>query len=169
MPRRLILVIVALVAFAGCGGSEASGPRDQGKVARITDGDTIRVRMNAGPEERVRLIGIDTPEVHGQGGLRECFGKEASAELTRLIPPGTVVRLVIDVEARDRYGRLLAYVYRVQDDLHVNLEMARHGFAAALTVPPNVAFTDAFVRAAADAREADRGLWSACGGPDKAI
>ena len=170
--RRLTSVaiaVTAVVAISGCGRSEAAGPRDQGTVAKITDGDTIRVRMNIGPEEPVRLIGIDTPEVHGQGGLRECFGKEASSELARLIPPGTVVRLVIDVEARDRFGRLLAYVYRVPDDLHVNLEMARRGFAAALTVPPNVAFTDAFVEAAADARQDDLGLWSACGGPDKAI
>lgn len=170
MSRRLFaLTLLALLAVSGCGRSEAAGPRDQGRVTKITDGDTLRVDMNAGGEEKVRLIGIDTPEVHGPGGLRECFGKEASAELARLLPVGATVRLVIDAEARDQYGRLLAYVYRVSDDLHVNLEMARRGFAAPLTIPPNVAFADDFVSAAAAARDGNRGLWAACGGPDKAI
>lgn len=165
-----VALAVALLGVVGaCGGSGSDGPADQGKVTKLTDGDTLRVRLNGGAEEKVRLIGIDTPEVHGQGGLRECFGKEASAELARLVPVGTTVRLEIDAEPRDRYGRLLAYLYRVSDDLHVNLEMAERGFAAALTIPPNVAFADAFVEAAAAARDADRGLWSACGGPDKPI
>ena len=169
MRRVLVLILFATLLGAACGRSGADGPRDQGAVTKITDGDTLRIQMNAGAEEKVRLIGIDTPEVHGQGGLRECFGKEASAELARLLPIGAEVRLVIDAEPRDRYGRLLAYVYRVSDDLHVNLEMAKGGFAAPLTIPPNVAFADEFVAAAAEARDADRGLWSACGGPDKRI
>lgn len=167
--RRLLLLATLAVALDACGGTGAQGPPDQGRVTKITDGDTIRVQLNDGPEEKVRLIGIDTPEVHGRGGLRECFGKEASAEMARLLPVGSTVRLEIDAEPRDRYGRLLAYVYRTEDDLHVNLEMAREGFAAPLTIPPNVAFSDAFVKAAAEARDADRGLWSACGGPDKPI
>ena len=167
-PFAVLLVIAALAA-GSCGRSGADGPRDQGKVTRITDGDTLRVQLNGGVEEKVRLIGIDTPEVHGRGGLRECFGKEASSELARLVPIGTTVRVVIDAEPRDRYGRLLAYIYRQPDDLHINLEMARRGFAAPLTIPPNVAFADEFVDAAAEARDSDRGLWGACGGPDKAI
>lgn len=169
--RRLLVLLAILVlgAGGGCGRSGAEGPRDQGVVTKVTDGDTLRVRMNGGGEEKVRLIGIDTPEVHGRGGLRECFGQEASAELARLVPPGTTVRLVVDAEPRDRYSRLLAYVYRVEDDLHVNLEMAKRGFAAPLTIPPNVAFADDFVEAAAAARDHGVGLWSACGGPDKAI
>ena len=171
MGRRLfaLTLAVALLTTGGCGRSDAAGPRDQGRVAKITDGDTLRVDLNSAGEEKVRLIGIDTPEVHGQGGLRECFGKEASAELARLLPVGTTVRLVVDAEPRDRFGRLLAYVYRVSDDLHVNLERARRGFAAPLTIPPNVAFADDFVEAAAAARDDDRGLWAACGGPDKEI
>lgn len=168
--RRLVALVATVVVLAssGCGGDDDAAT-DRGVVTRITDGDTLRIRLAGSAEEKVRLIGIDTPEVHGRGGLRECFGKEASAHLARLLPLGTEVRVEIDAEPRDRYGRLLAYVYRAGDDLHVNLEMARAGYAAALTIPPNVAFADRFVDAAAQARRENRGLWGACGGPDKEI
>lgn len=123
-------------------------------VTSITDGDTFR----AG-DERVRLIGIDTPEI--SGGV-ECYGHEASDALAALIPVGTEVRLVTDVEPVDRYDRTLAYVYRTSDGLHVNLRMAADGFASPLTVPPNVAHAEDFVAAAGEARDAGLGLWSAC-------
>lgn len=123
-------------------------------VTSITDGDTLR----AG-DERVRLTGIDTPEV--SGGV-ECFAREATDALTRLVPPGTEVRLVADVELRDRYDRTLAYVYRLTDGAFVNLAMARNGYATPLTIPPNVAHAEAFVVASTEAREAGRGLWSSC-------
>lgn len=140
-------------------------------VTKVVDGDTVRVRFSGrgGEEERVRLIGVDTPETHGAGGLRECFGKEAAARTAALLPPGTQVRLERDAELRDRYGRLLAYVYRASDDLFVNLTLAREGFAAALTIPPNVTHEQDFVAAAAAARAADRGLWARCGSPDVAV
>jgi micrococcal nuclease len=124
-------------------------------VESITDGDTLRVTGS----ERVRLIGIDTPEV--SGGV-ECFGREATAHLNALIPPGTPVRLEYDAERTDRYGRTLAYVYRAADDLFVNLAMAADGYAAQMTIPPNVARVDEIGRAVAVARAAGRGLWSAC-------
>ena len=170
----LILAIAATVLGAvGCANrgdnaGNAADPRDGSAgtavVVEVTDGDTIRVD-HAGTEERVRLIGIDTPETHGQGGLRECFGNEASRRTAELLPKGTTVRLVRDVEARDRYGRLLAYVYR-DDGVFVNLRLAEEGFAAPLTIPPNIAHRDAFAAASAAAREANRGLWGRCGGPD---
>jgi len=139
-------------------------------VDEVVDGDTIRVRLPGRRDtESVRLIGIDTPETHGPGGLRECFGKEAAARLAELLPDGTEVRLVRDAEARDRYGRLLAYVYRRRDDLFVNLALAEDGYAAPLSIPPNIAHRDGFVDAAAEAREAGRGLWGRCGGPDEPL
>jgi micrococcal nuclease len=122
-----------------------------------------------GTDEHVRLIGIDTPETHGPGGLRECFGAEATRHLGDLVPAGTALTLVRDVDARDRYGRLLAYIYRLPDRTFVNLVMARDGYAAVLTIAPNVAHAEEFVAAVAEARRTNRGLWSACGGPDKAI
>ncbi len=131
-------------------------------VATIVDGDTLKVNID-GVTETVRLIGIDTPETKKPGTPVECFGKEASAHLAELLPRGTPVRLERDVEPRDRYGRLLAYLYRAGDGLFVNLAMVADGYAAQLTIPPNVAHADELGRAASEAREAGRGLWGACG------
>ena len=165
---RWVVAAVALLIAGGCARQDAAAEPGRAVVTQVVDGDTIHARL-AGRTEKVRLIGIDTPETHGAGGLRECFGAEATKHTQSLLPPGTVVMLVRDAEARDRFGRLLAYVYRADDRLFVNLELARHGYAAALTLPPNVAHADDFVGAAAEARRANRGLWAACGGPDTAI
>jgi micrococcal nuclease len=159
--RRILLLLVAALAASCGGGGGASGDPSVGEVTKITDGDTIHVEIGGG-DETVRLIGIDTPESVDPRSPVECFGKEASAHLAELLPLGTEVRLVRDVEARDRYDRLLAYVYRVSDDLFVNLQQARDGYAQQLTIPPNVAHADDFTAAVAEAREAGRGLWSAC-------
>lgn len=137
-------------------------------MVRVVDGDTVRVRLD-GTEEAVRLIGIDTPETHGPGGLRECFGQEATRRVEALLPKGTRVRVVRDVEPRDRYRRLLAYVYREEDGMFVNLALAREGFAAPLTVPPNVAHAEELVAAAAGARSQSLGLWGRCGDADRTI
>lgn len=134
-------------------------------VQRVIDGDTVDVRV-AGRSERVRLIGIDTPEPPGGTRPPECFGAEASAYTESLLPPGTAVRLVRDEEARDDYGRLLAYVERAADGLFVNLHLAETGHADALTIEPNTAHAGAIGAAVAAAQRAGLGLWSACGGPD---
>ena len=127
-------------------------------VRRVVDGDTIQISGG----ERVRLIGIDTPETADPNRPVGCFGREASRFTATLLPPGTPVRLVGDVEQRDRFDRLLAYVYRRADGLFVNAELLRRGYAQLLTIPPNVAHTDEFVAIAAQAREGSQGLWGAC-------
>ena len=144
--------------------AQTTSPPGAAVVTRVVDGDTLRVRLGR-TDERVRLIGIDTPESVKPGTPVECFAKEASAHTAELVPPGTAVRLVRDVEARDRYGRLLAYVYRSSDGLFVNLALARDGYAAPLTIPPNVAHAEEVAAASGRARQAGRGLWSRCGGP----
>jgi len=164
LPRAVvigILVTLSCVACGGGGGTSVPAPPGTATVARVVDGDTIRVRIE-GREERVRLVGIDTPESVKPGTPVQCFALAASARTKALLPKGSAVRLVRDVEERDRYGRLLAYVYRARDDLFVNLALAREGYAVVLTVPPNVAHADEFVAAARDAREHGRGLWSRC-------
>lgn len=168
-----MLGVALLVALSSCRKSDSATPGGRAEpgmatVARVVDGDTIQVRIGS-EDEKVRLIGIDTPETHGPGGLRECFGSEATRRTQALLPAGTAVRLVRDVEPRDRYGRLLAYVYRSADELFVNLTLAAEGYAATLTYPPNVAHAKEFDAATRTARSDDRGLWQRCGGPDKAL
>jgi micrococcal nuclease len=170
-----VLALAAAVVATACAPAAGTAvrPRAASKpglatVTKEVDGDTIHVDL-AGVDERIRFIGVDTPETHGKNGLVECFGKEASDHTASLIPVGTRLRLVRDAEARDRYGRLLAYVYRASDDLFVNLALARDGFADVLTFPPNVAHAQEFVAAVRDARNANRGLWRACGSADVPI
>jgi micrococcal nuclease len=130
-------------------------------IERVVDGDTVIAKID-GHGERVRLIGINTPESVKPNSPVECYGKEASEFTTRLLPAGTAVRLVRDVEARDDYGRLLAYVYRVADGMFVNQELARQGYARVLTIAPNLAHSAEFLTSAREARNASRGLWSRC-------
>jgi micrococcal nuclease len=133
-------------------------------VAHVVDGDTIDVTIG-GRAERVRLIGIDTPETKKPNAPIECFGPEASAFTTALLPVGTKVRIERDVVGRDDYGRLLGYVHRVDDGLFVNLEIIVQGFAQPLTIEPNSTFAAAFAKATDAAERADRGLWAACSDP----
>ncbi|MET0770027.1 MAG: thermonuclease family protein [Solirubrobacteraceae bacterium] len=146
-------------ALTGCAGDEPAGTDAgaglSGEVVRVADGDTVRVRIDGGREERVRYIGIDTPEVTSD----ECFAAEAAEYNERLVA-GRRVRLVLDAEERDRYGRLLAYVYA--GDRFVNAELLRNGYAQPLTVPPNVRFEDRFRRLAREARREGKGLWASC-------
>jgi micrococcal nuclease len=163
--RCFLGVALAGLVLIGCshaaGRAPARQPSGEATVERVVDGDTLVLRV-AGRRERVRLIGMDTPESVKPNTPVQCFAIEASNRTKALLPAGTAVRLVGDVEARDRYKRVLAYVYRAKDNLFVNLTLAREGFAVPYTFPPNVAHTAEFVAAAAEARDAHRGLWSAC-------
>ena len=126
-----------------------------GTVDRVIDGDTIRVRIGD-QVETVRYIGMDTPEtVHPTRGI-EPYGLAASA-FNQILVEGKQVRLELDVEPRDLYGRLLAYVYT--DSLFVNAELIRQGYAQVMTVPPNVRHVEEFVRLQREARRAGEGLW----------
>lgn len=181
LPRRaaparaalaaIAAVLLGVLSVAGCarhgpaGRSVAAGTA---VVVAEVDGDTISVRL-AGRIEHVRLLGIDTPETKDPRKPVQCFGHEAAQHTASLLPPGTQVRLVRDVEARDRYGRLLAYVYRASDGLFVNLELAEQGFASLLTYPPNVAHEPQLAAAVAHARSQGLGLWGRCGGPGVAL
>jgi micrococcal nuclease len=132
-------------------------------VELVVDGDTIDVTIGDGTE-RVRLIGIDTPETKKPDTPVECFGLEATAFTQSLLAPGTALRLERDVVGRDDYGRVLAYAYRASDGIFVNYEIIRQGYARPLSIPPNVAYADRFVEAARAAERDDVGLWSGCRG-----
>jgi micrococcal nuclease len=157
--------VVLLSLLVGCAGtvgdtarSADAGQRTSARVTKHTDGDTLWLSGIG----KVRLIGVDTPEVYGQV---ECFGHEASAFVERTVPLGSQVRYRLGVEERDRYGRALAYVW-LRDGRFLNRLLVARGYAQPLTVPPNVEYEDLFVRVARRAREAGRGLWGrpGCGG-----
>ena len=170
MRRHLIALTIAVTltvtaVSSACTGDEAAVSRDgaNATVVRVVDGDTVQVDID-GQREKLRLIGIDTPETVKPDTPVQCYGPEASAFTKQLLPEGTAVRIERDVEARDDYGRLLGYVYRADDGLFVNLEIVAQGYASLLTFPPNVAHVDEFVAAARAAERANLGLWSACSG-----
>jgi micrococcal nuclease len=155
MPRRrffaLALLLVAL-ALAGCGGSDTSPAPRTDRVVRVVDGDTVHLARLG----RARLIGIDTPEVYGG---RECFATRASAWARRTLA-GRRVRVTIGTEPRDRYDRLLVYLWR--GSRFVNYELVARGLAITLTIPPNTEHASEFGRAEATAERTHRGLWRAC-------
>jgi micrococcal nuclease len=152
---RQLAPLLTVLALAGCA-APAADPGEPGqlttaRVTKHTDGDTLWLSGIG----KVRLIGVDTPEVYFEV---ECFGREASAFVERTVPLGTEVRYQLGVEERDRYGRALAYVW-LRDGRFLNRLLVARGYAQPLTVPPNVEYEDLFVRVARRAREAGRGLW----------
>jgi micrococcal nuclease len=158
--RAGVSACLLVAALASC---TPDAPSSGGVVEHVVDGDTIDVVLGD-RQERVRLIGIDTPEVYVNDGPPECYGPEASTFTKQLLPGGTAVRLERDVVGRDDYGRLLAYVYLVDDGRMVNELIIAGGFAQPLTIPPNSTFAARFVAAARAAEAAGLGLWGACGG-----
>lgn len=137
-------------------------------VVSVSDGDTVRVGIN-GETESLRLILIDTPETRDPNDPVECVGAEATAFTKRLLPKGTTVYLEQDISDRDRYGRMLRYIWLEGDDgeaLLFNEMLVREGYAVLYTYPPDVKYVDR-IRAAQDAAVAEQaGLWAACGGAD---
>jgi micrococcal nuclease len=114
-----------------------------------------------GRAQVVRVVDGDTPESVKPGTPVQCYAKRAAAANAALVA-GRSVRLVGDVEQRDRYGRLLAYVYREPDGAFVNAQLVRDGYARTLTIAPNVAHAQQFAQLARTARRSGRGLWRAC-------
>jgi micrococcal nuclease len=157
--RRALLLLV-LASFAGCDSvvdQSVRMPRERiaARVTKHTDGDTLWLSGIG----KVRLIGVDTPEVYGDD---ECYGREASDFVERLVPLGAAVSYRLGIDERDRYGRALAYLY-LDDGRLLNLLLVQRGYAQALTIPPNVELAQRFRRAARRARAAGRGLWGAAG------
>jgi len=136
-----------------------TGPTQTAEVIRVVDGDTIVVRLG-GRDQRLRYIGMDTPETKKPDTPVQWMGPEASRANTALVKGRTVV-LEKDVSETDRFGRLLRYVWLVDGDRWtlVDLELVRRGFAQVETDPPDVKYADRFVAAQRSAREAGIGLW----------
>ncbi len=126
----------------------------QGRVAAVADGDTLRLADG----RRVRLAGINAPEVAHEGRAAEPHGEEARARLRRLLPPGSRVALRLGQQRQDRYGRLLAHVYR--EGRSIQATLLREGLAVAIVVPPNGWHRACYFRMEAEARLARRGVWA---------
>ena len=165
MPGRLSIALVALLAavvlaLAVAVARDDRGAATQARVTRVVDGDTLTITL-AGRRERVRLIGIDAPEVSHDGSPSDCYGRAATRLLRRLADDRTV-EVRPGREQRDRYGRLLAYVKvrGAADDLQTTL--LRAGAARTLEISPNTANAARYAELAAAARAQRRGLWRAC-------
>src|SRR5512132_2873827 len=149
VPRaRRDLLVAVLLALLLAASSVAAAGGLEGPVVRVVDGDTIHVRIGE-RVEKVRYIGVNTPEVHHPRKGEEPGGREA-ARVNDALVAHRRVRLELDVQSRDRYGRLLAYVW--VGDVMVNAELVRQGYAQVMTVPPNVRYGDLFLRLQREAR-----------------
>ena len=157
--RNLVAVVLSLLM--SCGNSTTSKNEVLITILKVVDGDTVDIDIN-GRAERVRLIGVNTPETKHPTKPIECFGPEASAYMTELLPKGTTVRIERDVEARDRYGRMLLYLYRDSDNLFINLDLVSRGYGTPMSIEPNTFHRNDFVQAAALAEVSNVGLWKAC-------
>ncbi len=159
---RVILAAVALVTLTGCSTSEptstppitTAGVAETATVSRVNDGDTLRTTAG----RKIRLVQIDAPELRG-----DCYGKAALAALRRLTPPGTRVQLERDpgLDATDRYGRQLRYVF--VGNTNVNVALVRQGAASPYFFRGDRGrFAKDLLDAVADARRTNRGYWGAC-------
>lgn len=131
------------------------------KVTKVIDGDTIEIEGG----QRVRYIGIDTPETVHPSKLVQCFGREASAKNKELVE-GKTVELEKDISETDKYGRLLRYVYA--GGTFVNQYLITEGYAHSSTYPPDIKYQNQFTEAEKEARENNRGLWGVCQGQSAA-
>ena len=165
---RTILVCIAVLATACQADASATTAAStamtvNAEMISVVDGDTIDVAIG-GHRERVRLIGIDTPETKKPKTPVQCYGPEATKFTKSLLPEGTQLHLERDVVARDDFGRILAYVYIAGDGSFVNMTIVRQGYARPLTIPPNAAHAGEFVAAAQTAERNHIGLWARCTG-----
>lgn len=162
-PGWLVVMAAACTTGSTTARSTTTATDANAIVLRVIDGDTIDAKIK-GVETRVRLIGIDTPETKKKNTPIQCYGPEASAYTVSLLPADTPIRIERDVVGRDDYGRLLGYVYRSTDNLFVNLDIVRQGYARVLTIAPNDTLSSDFIEAARAAEANNQGLWAACSG-----
>ena len=170
---QVIILAIAVVFYAGAkfistvGKPAAAASEGAAFVARAVDGDTLKLADG----RRVRLIGVDTPELHYSEKLLrdsrrthkdieaiQAMGKRA-ADFTKQLCEGRAVRIELDIRRYDKYGRLLAYIY-LEDGTFVNAKIVEEGYGQVMTIPPDVRYADYFLKLQRKAREDHRGLWA---------
>jgi len=136
------------------------------QVTRVVDGDTIHAMVN-GKDEAIRLIGVDTPETVKPNAPIEPYGPEASS-FTKAQLTGKTIWIEMDVQERDKYGRMLAYVWTEQpteiNDTEIqakmfNAKLLLDGYGQLLTIAPDVKYVDYFTKYQTESRENNKGLW----------
>ncbi|MEN9620723.1 MAG: hypothetical protein RL499_916 [Actinomycetota bacterium] len=167
-PLAVVALVGLLSSIDGClqtgvpstplqPGQPAASAEGTGVVTEIVDGDTLRLEVD-GAELRVRLVGIDTPEVYPDV---ECFGPEAEDALAALAPPGSTLSYAYDQDPRDQYDRELLYLF-TSDGTFINYELVANGYAEALVVRPNDLYYDDFLVAERQAQADGLGQWGQC-------
>ena len=167
----IVLILIQLPLIAG--GKRPILPQSNltVEVLSVVDGDTLKIGYK-GQKESIRLIGIDTPESRINKKTKNdakrsgqnietiiAMGKRAAAYVESLVKPGDTITIEFDVQKKDRYGRLLGYVY-LSNGKMLNEEIVKAGYANVMTIPPDVKYKDRFLRAYKQAREDKRGLWT---------
>lgn len=163
--RFLFLIILTTLFF-----STLLQASDLATAIKIVDGDTLKINYE-GRETNVRLIGIDTPESKSNKKAAKdaqrskqdvttitSMGREATNFVKTLVKPGDKIRVEFDIQQRDRYGRLLCYIYLPNGKM-LNEEIVKCGFASPMTIPPNIKHSDKFLKAYEEARKNNKGLW----------
>ena len=146
-----IVITVLPLLFTGC--EELPQGDYSSSVVYIYDGDTIKLANG----DKIRYLGIDTPEMNYKNPPPEHFAKDAK-EFNESLVAGKTVRLEFDTQKRDKYNRLLAHVY--VNNIHVNARMIEEGYAKILIIPPNTKYADQFLRLQRIAKEQKKGIWS---------
>lgn len=161
LSMKLLLFIIILVVIGLYGGyvNGAEGSKFHGTVVAVSDGDTIRVKLDNGQELKVRLLGIDTPETHHPTKPVGCYGPEAS-NFTKKMLSEKEVDLEYDVERYDKYGRTLAYVYLNGE--RYNDILVKNGYAKSLTILPNKKYSFKLLQLELEAEKNKVGLWGVC-------
>ncbi len=172
LPLLLLLAAVGVYIASSYGGApEGNNPVETrstttrlsgagtqtAQVERVVDGDTLIAQVD-GRRERIRLIGIDAPEMPGEGKSGEPFAQEAGDRLAGLVE-GRTIQLAMDTSDRDSYDRLLRYVY-LEDGTFVNRQLALEGLADVKSYPPDTAKQSELDEAERDAKARNIGIWS---------
>lgn len=149
-----LLIISSVTACVNYNKVEATNTKsEKATIERVIDGDTFAIENNV----KVRLIGVDTPETVKPNTPVQYYGKEAS-NYSKKVLTGKTVYLKGDVQNRDKYNRLLRYVY-LEDGTFYNEQLVKEGYARVMTVPPDIKYQDIFLRAERYARQNNKGLW----------
>jgi len=167
---RILGLAIALILYFGLmalsQSKDAPAKNTYFYVKRVIDGDTLKLSN----DQRVRLIGVDTPELHYSNKLLrdakrtqrdiktiQALGRRSSI-FTKDLCLGKKIRLEFDVEKRDKYGRVLAYVY-LEDGTFINAKILKEGYGQVMTIPPNVKYADYFLKLQKEAKANNKGLW----------